>query len=268
MTLNNQYKGSNARLLSFDDIVFENRNKEYGSYDIRRRYMVSLLYASIFSISVITITVVCPMIYYNYFHDETPIVISQSGTFSPIDIDDLKPNEVLPDLPAMKTPVLEAPSFVAPRVVDNADTNATTFATPIDIIENTSSTPYDGNLNPTVKTPTIDDIPEIVETMAGPEEPAMFKGGDLNAFHKWVQEQLVYPQAASEMNVQGRVLVQFTVGPKGMIDDIKVVRSVDPLLDNEVVRVLKQSPLWSEPRQSGRAVKQQFYMPVFFQLRE
>lgn len=265
MTLNNQYNGSSARLLSFDDIVFENRNKEYGSYDIRRRYMVSLLYASIFSISVITITVVCPMIYYKYFPEVQTVTISYDGQ-NVLDNIDTKIEPVIPP-PDVKAPVAPQITFPPPVVVEEVDEGAMTMSTSSEGIDIASTGTEPIFFEEPVVANTRNEIPQPIETIAGPEEPAMFKGGDLNAFHKWVQEQLVYPQAATEMNIQGRVLVQFTVGPKGMIDDIKVVRSVDPLLDNEVVRVLKQSPLWSEPRQSGRAVKQQFYMPVFFQLR-
>jgi len=265
MTLNNQFNGSNARLLSFDDIVFENRNKEYGSYDIRRRYMVSLLYASIFSISVITITVVCPMIYYKYFPDVQTVTISYDGQ-NIIDRIDTKIDPVIPP-PEVKAPVAPQITFAPPVVVEKPDENALSMSTSSEVIDISTSATEPTSIVEPITTKKTDEIPQTVETIAGPEEPAMFKGGDLNTFHKWVQEQLVYPTEASEINIQGRVLVQFTVGPKGMIDDIKVVRSVDPLLDNEVVRVLKQSPLWSEPRQSGRAVKQQFFMPVFFQLR-
>jgi len=229
--------------------------------------MIGLLYALVFSLSAISISVVCPMIYYKYFQYDRTIIFSPTGPneFSTVDVD---PVPIIPP-PAVKAPVIVAPTFVVPKVVDKETENAPSFNATETTIENTTNQTVMDDLNAHETSKPTDDIPPLpIETMTTvPEEPAMFKGGDLNVFHRWVQEQLVYPQSALDVNLEGRVIVEFTVGPQGKIDDIKVARSADPLLDNEVIRVLKQSPAWSEPRQSGRVVKQHFFMPVYFQLK-
>lgn len=111
---------------------------------------------------------------------------------------------------------------------------------------------------------------EVVEKEDAPfitvEQPATFQGGDLQKFVEWVQKNIQYPKELLESAISGKVYVQFTVDEKGKVVDIKVLRGVDPLLDNEVVRVLQNSPLWRPARQSGRAVKQQFTIPVVFKL--
>lgn len=63
-------------------------------------------------------------------------------------------------------------------------------------------------------------------------------------------------------------MVQFTVNSQGKVDRVKVLRGVDPLLDDEVVRVINSSPDWETGKYQGKAVKQQFAMPVVFSLAE
>ena len=102
---------------------------------------------------------------------------------------------------------------------------------------------------------------QLVETKPG------FMGGDANAFSKWVNERLQYPEIAKENGIQGRVLLQFVVGADGSVSNVKVVRGVDPSLDKEAVRVVQSSPKWSPGKQRDRAVKVTYTFPVIFQLR-
>ena len=112
---------------------------------------------------------------------------------------------------------------------------------------------------------------EVVEEEAIPfqlvEEKPSFMGGDANAFSKWVNERLVYPEIAKENGVQGRVTLQFTVDTDGTVKNVKVLRGVDPSLDKEAVRVVSMSPKWSPGKQRDRAVKVTYTFPVIFQLR-
>lgn len=96
------------------------------------------------------------------------------------------------------------------------------------------------------------------------EETATFQGGDLQSFVKWVQANIKYPKEMAETTVIGKILVQFTVDQKGKVVDIKILRGLDPLLDNEVIRVLNSSPKWTPAKQGGRAVKQTFTIPIVF----
>lgn len=98
------------------------------------------------------------------------------------------------------------------------------------------------------------------------EQPASFQGGDLKNFLEWIQKNIQYPKELAETTISGKVVVQFSVNEKGKVVDIKILRSLDPLLDKEVIRVLQNSPLWTPAKQSGRGVKQQFTLPVTFKL--
>ena len=112
---------------------------------------------------------------------------------------------------------------------------------------------------------------EVVEEEAIPfqlvEEKPSFQGGDANQFSKWVNTRLVYPEIAKENGVQGRVTLQFTVEKDGSVTKVKVLRGVDPSLDNEAVRVVSMSPKWKPGKQRDRAVPVTYTFPVIFQLR-
>lgn len=98
------------------------------------------------------------------------------------------------------------------------------------------------------------------------EEKPSFQGGDANTFTKWVMSKVVYPAAAQENNIQGTVYLSFEVGTSGQLGNVKILRGVDPLLDQEAIRVVKLSPAWKPGRQQNKAVKVAYQFPVKFQL--
>lgn len=88
-----------------------------------------------------------------------------------------------------------------------------------------------------------------------------FKEGDLN---QWISRNLTYPAIAAENNIQGKVIVCFVVERDGSISDVQVVRSVDPALDREAVRVVKCMPKWNPGRHNGKRVRVKFTLPINF----
>lgn len=97
------------------------------------------------------------------------------------------------------------------------------------------------------------------------EKMPSFPGGQ-QALMKYLNENIRYPIIAQENGVQGRVIVQFTVRKDGTIDDVKVVRSADPSLDKEAVRLVKSMPNWEPGKQRGKAVHCKFTVPIVFKL--
>lgn len=98
------------------------------------------------------------------------------------------------------------------------------------------------------------------------EQMPQFKGGDQKDFIEYIQKHIVYPEKARQNRITGRVFVRFTINEKGELVDIEIVRGVDPLLDNEVIRVLKQSPKWTPGMQRGQAVKTTLTIPIEFKI--
>ena len=99
------------------------------------------------------------------------------------------------------------------------------------------------------------------------EQKPTFNGRDANEFSKWVNSQLVYPEIAKENGVEGRVILQFTIGKDGRLQDVKVLRTPDESLAQEAVRVVSSSPKWEPGRQRDRAVKVSYTFPVVYRLR-
>ena len=106
---------------------------------------------------------------------------------------------------------------------------------------------------------------EVVPFMLVEEKPR-FQGGDANSFSKWINSKIDYPLAAQESNIHGTVYMSFEVGIDGSLSKITIVRGVDPLLDQEALRVVRMSPKWTPGRQQNKAVKVSYQFPVKFQL--
>ena len=88
--------------------------------------------------------------------------------------------------------------------------------------------------------------------------------GDLN---KWLRKNLRYPVRCAEMGIGGKVFVEFVVEKDGSISSINVVRSADPDLSQEAIRVVKAMPKWIPGMQRDKAVRVRFTIPITFQLR-
>ncbi len=97
------------------------------------------------------------------------------------------------------------------------------------------------------------------------EDMPEFPGGP-QALMKYLGESIKYPLIAQENGIQGRVICQFVVNKDGSIVDVEVVRSVDPSLDKEAIRVVKAMPKWKPGQQRGKAVRVKYTLPVSFRL--
>lgn len=102
---------------------------------------------------------------------------------------------------------------------------------------------------------------------ANPYQMPQFPGGE-RALLRFLQENVKYPPEAVKDSIQGKVIVQFLVEKTGEIGEVKVVRSVHVLLDNEAVRVTKALPKFSPGRENGKAVSVWYTMPVTFRLQD
>ena len=98
------------------------------------------------------------------------------------------------------------------------------------------------------------------------EKMPLFQGGNLNAFRTWVQEHLQYPAEAVKRNIQGRVVVTFTIEKDGSVSNIQILQSPDKLLADEARRVIASSPAgaWTPGEQRGEKVSVKYTLPVDF----
>ena len=97
------------------------------------------------------------------------------------------------------------------------------------------------------------------------EQLPEFPGGMVEMM-KWITRTLHYPYAAQKQKIEGRVLVTFIINRDGSIANIKVVKSVHPLLDNEARRVVKLMPHWKPGIEDGKPCRTMFAIPIEFKL--
>lgn len=95
--------------------------------------------------------------------------------------------------------------------------------------------------------------------------PASFPGG-AEAQEQYIQMNLKYPTAAKENGIEGVVAVIFTVKTDGSIGNIKIKRMVDPDLENEAIRLVKQMPTWIPATDNGKPVDSSAEVDVPFTL--
>ena len=101
--------------------------------------------------------------------------------------------------------------------------------------------------------------------LAYAEQMPRFPGGE-KALIQYIANNINYPVYAQENDIQGKVYVRFLVTKTGHVEDAKIARSIDPLLDNEALMVVETMPKWIPGKQAGRDVDVWFTIPIVFQL--
>ena len=97
------------------------------------------------------------------------------------------------------------------------------------------------------------------------DEMPQFPGGN-RAMMAYIGQNIKYPAEAVAKGIEGRVLVQFVVNKEGDLQDIKVMKSIDPLLDQEAIRVISSMPKWTPGKLKGEAVNIQYVLPIQFNI--
>jgi protein TonB len=247
---------------SLDELIFEGRNKEYGSYYLRKKFQRYLIIGFLISFSVIATGVAVPFIQALNAEDADVVLVKETVA----ELQDVKTDQDAPPPPPPPPPpqaMEQQVKYTAPVVVEEADEDVQ-LAIVDDVKESSTNEPPPETIE--VVSSEEEVIIEEEPAFVFVEEQATFQGGSLETFREWVQKNLVYPPVAVENGIFGRVTVQFAVNSRGEVVDVKILRGVDTSLDKETVRVIMSSPKWGPAKQGGRAVKQQFVMPVIFQL--
>ena len=145
------------------------------------------------------------------------------------------------------------------NIVDDDDLEADAVVLGFDDFEDPVEIKYRPVVVETENEPVEDEILVTAEKM--PE----FPGGN-GALLQYLNKNIKYPVVPQEQGIQGRVIIQFVVDKDGTITDPVVVRSVDPYLDKEALRVIKAMPKWKPGIQGARSVRVKYTVPVTFRL--
>ena len=251
----------------FDDILFEHRNKEYGAYFLRKRYNRVVLGSLIIAIIIGGAAVLIPFYRIPVKPTKTTYNIKYvtiENMMAPVD------QLVIPAVPSTTAPppsqTENIVKYIAPVVEDTIMPFETSKLPVTDLVP--IGVPQHGIVGGRGN-----EIGLLSEVGGGgTNEPFMlvevmptFRGGDLNAFREWVIKRTVYPQQASDNGIEGIVFVTFIVEADGSVTNVKVTQGVDPLLDNEAIRVVSSSPKWLPGRQRGETVRVRFSIRLNFQ---
>jgi TonB family protein len=98
------------------------------------------------------------------------------------------------------------------------------------------------------------------------EEMPIFPGGD-SALLAYIVSNTKYPEQAKTNNIQGRVIARFCINKEGGVDKISILKSVDPQLDAEAIRVVKSLPAFKPGKQGGKPVSVWYMVPITFALK-
>lgn len=268
------------------DMIFEGKNKEYGAYEMRaksdsrhNRAMLVIIIV-LFAVAILAWTVNTVIEQAQARPEDTTeqamvematddVQEEEPQEEEPQRVEEQKP-EVLPEevLNTMKATELKitADAEVKEEIKSQDEMKETTTAV--------GATDFDkGTDDLNVVREHKDEV--VVEEKTEPvddnkvfdvvEQNPVFPGGEA-ALLKYVAEHIRYPAMAQENNIQGRVVVQFVVTKTGSIGQVKVVRSKDPDLDKEAIRVVKSLPKFTPGKMNGHAVNVWYTLPINFKL--
>lgn len=269
------------------EIVFEGKNKDFGAYKLREsspaRHTKAIVSVLIALAIILTLLILSVNGVFNK-PEEEQTAISTEQEIATFDAEEEEIEEEEEEQFQMPEPEeIIAPEEVANQqqvtdlliVEDDKIEEDKQVKNQEDVLENEAAvgavdiTEGTNDLNKVIIQEQVIAAPKVEDeqpvSIAMVEQKPEFPGGEA-AMYKWLSDNIVYPSAASEEGVQGRVVVEFVVGKDGSISNVKVVRPRHPALDKEALRVVKAMPNWLPGRNNGQPVKVTYTLPVTFKL--
>lgn len=251
----------------WDDLIFENRNKEYGAYDIRRSYSGNATTAMmICMLAAAGVLLLSGFAFSSEDKIEEPV--DGKGELIIIDmppIEPLHPKEQKRVIPPPSKAVRNVPPLVTirevpdqPELTDEPVFNAADGAGDPDAgVEVFTGGSDEGVAEPAVVVPPPPvDFAEVMPSYAG----------GLKEMVKDLGEELRYPVRAKRQTIEGTVFVGFVVNSRGQVVDVKVIRGINDECDKEAMRVVSGMTKWKAGTQNGKPVSVKMVLPVKFKI--
>lgn len=252
--------------LDFDDLLFQKRNRDYGAYQLRKRYNSVVITGIILASLVVSSVVILPFVLAHHSDN----VLMGNRSFVQVNMETLEPPKEEIYVPPSPPPpqavhVEEIVRYVPPVVVDSIppleksqlSTNEYLNQTTTKKVDVTGTGTGDNLMSGQDGTET-DEPFFLVEVMP------LFKGGGLEKFREWIRNRTNYPEAAIKKKIRGKVFLTFIVEKDGSVSNVTVVKGVDPLLDDEAVKTISESPKWTPGLQRGEPVRVRYSIPMNF----
>jgi periplasmic protein TonB len=254
-----------------NDLVFEDKNKNYGAYQLRKNHNRNVALALLISGASFAFVVSLPAII-DWIKNRTeevaaPVDITAVDLTAPPPIDETEP----PPPPPPPPPVMETVKFTPPVVTDEEVVDE---PPPVQTEETPqiSTVTQEGAGDQDIVIPENTGNGVVEEKVEAPlaivEQMPTFPGGEMEMM-KYIQKNVQYPQVEKEAGISGTCYVTFVIEKDGSITDVKVLRGVSggPGCDKEAIRVVKSMPAWKPGKQNGREVRVQFNLPIKFTLK-
>jgi len=249
---------------SFNDIVFELRNKEYGAYKLRKKYNRNVLFGVLIGVLLLGTAVITPHLYAKAMEskkarEERTVEMVMENLDQPTE-------QVAPPPPPPPPPDAQQQNrYVPPVVVDSVK--------PEDNVQLMTADQASVTIVNEEYVEAAEEVKEEVQEEEAEPEPFVvveempqFPGGDVELL-KYIFEHTNYPEVAKENNIQGKVIVRFCVTAKGTVSQISVLKGVDPELDKEAMRVVSTLPAFKPGKQGGKPVPVWYMVPITYTLK-
>lgn len=262
------------------DLVFEGKNQAYGAYKLRKGTSKRNLW-SIIIVLIAAVAIFLAIAIKNVIEANQKVAVTTAVELSKIDkTPKVEKKKVTPKIeqPKVVEKVKSSIKFTAPVIKKDSEVKPEEEMKTQEDLQKTKTTI--GAFTVVGNDEIGGEIIKAKEEIAQPEPPKneeenkvfdvveeqpSFPGGQ-GALMSWLHDNIKYPVVAAENGIQGKVIVQFIVGKNGSISNVKVLRSVDPSLDKEAVRVVSNMPNWTPGKQNGASVNVRFTLPVTFRL--
>ena len=233
---------------SLDDLVFENRNKNYGAYDLRKRYGSVILLSLLIGAGFYVLSFSTPYIISKFASMEKPAEkkkIAYTELSEPPPIDKNTPPPKLPDIP----PPPKTIKFTPPEIKPDEEVKQEDVIPPVEQVQKTDPSTETNDVDPNATVDFNDVAPPVIEKKKEPfmyvEQMPTFPGGE-KAMYDFLAKNIRYPPAAREANLEGKVTLMFVVNEDGEISDITLKRDgVGGGCAEEAIRVVKTMPKWT-----------------------
>ncbi|QIX63502.1 energy transducer TonB [Hymenobacter lutimineralis] len=272
----------NAQLAqaSLNDIVFEGRNKAYGAYVLRRLYNKHVTRALLIAVALFALLVTFPLLARMFSSNdvvEDDKMLKENVLMDAPPLDETKPPPPPPppEAPPPPPPKLTTIKFTPPVVKKDEEVRKVEEIPDQKELEDkvVATVTVKGNTdNPNDLAGLEGDgdkvVAEVVEQKVYTyvEQMPVFPGGQ-EALLQYIGKNIRYPALALRNQIEGKVFVNFTVGPDGSVTDVKVTKPLGGGTDEEAVRVIKTLPRFAPGKQNGRAVSVSFTVPVTFAIK-
>jgi len=252
---------------SWDELVFENRPKDYGAYPLRYNYPYYVAVSALIVIFSFLAGMAGPRVF-----SDKEVQMQEIKKVRVIDYNELTappPIEKIYIPPKQVVQQVKVEKYIAPIVTQEEVDESEEMMTMEEVAESMESSEgavgdYEGTETVVVEPPAPPAEEAVVEndrTLKPPEFP-----GGKEELSKWLREHLKYPSVAQRMGIEGRVVVEFFVDENGKICDATVKESLHRLCDNEAVRLVRSMPDWIPGEKNGIKNRQKYTLPVPFVL--